>query len=90
MSNKRFSRRQLLRGAAMVGAAVPFLQACGAPSPDEGSADSGDGEAAPSMEITTVRYAQVIGPLDKQVDMFNEQSDSIQVEFGARALGRTR
>ena len=81
MSNKQFSRRQLLRGAAVLGAAVPFLQACGAPSPDAGAADSGSEEATPSMEMTTVRYSQVIGPLDKQVNMFNEQSDSIHVEF---------
>jgi len=81
MSNQRFSRRQFLRGAAVVGAAVPFLQACGGPSPDSGSADAGADDAAPSMEKTSVRYAQVIGPLDKQVDMFNEQSDTVHVEF---------
>ena len=81
MSDKRFSRRQFLRGAAVVGASVPFLQACGGPSPAADSGDTGSEEAAPSMEKTTVRYAQVIGPLDKQVDMFNEQSDTVNVEF---------
>ena len=81
MSNKRLSRRQFLRGAAVVGASVPFLQACGGGPPAAEDSDSGAEEAAPSMEMTTVRYSQVIGPLDKQVDMFNEQSDTVHVEF---------
>ena len=81
MSNKRLSRRQFLRGAAVVGAGVPFLQACGSGPPAAEDSDSGAETAAPSMEMTTVRYAQVIGPLDKQVDMFNEQSDTVHVEF---------
>lgn len=81
MSNKRFSRRQFLRGAAVVGASVPFLQACGGGPEPAAEADSGSEAAEPSMEKTTVRYAQVIGPLDKQVDMFNEQSDTVHVEF---------
>ena len=81
MSNKRLSRRQFLRGAAVVGAGVPFLQACGSGPPAAEDSDSGAEAAAPSMEMTTVRYAQVIGPLDKQVDMFNEQSDTVHVEF---------
>ena len=81
MSNKRLSRRQFLRGAAVVGASVPFLQACGGGPEPAAEADSGSEAAEPSMEKTTVRYAQVIGPLDKQVDMFNEQSDTVNVEF---------
>ncbi len=81
MSNKSLSRRQFLRGAAVVGAGVPFLQACGSGPPAAEDSDSGAEAAAPSMEMTTVRYAQVIGPLDKQVDMFNEQSDTVHVEF---------
>ena len=62
------------------GANMPFLQACGADQPAAESAGSGDAPA-PSQEMTTVRYAQVIGPLDKQVEMFNEQSDTVKVEF---------
>ena len=81
MSNKRLSRRQFLRGAAVVGASVPFLQACGGGPEPAAEAESGSEAAEPSMEKTTVRYAQVIGPLDKQVDMFNEQSDTVHVEF---------
>ncbi len=81
MSNKRFSRRQFLRGAALVGASVPFLQACGGGPEAADEPDSGSEAAEPAMEKTSVRYAQVIGPLDKQVDMFNEQSDSVHVEF---------
>jgi ABC-type glycerol-3-phosphate transport system substrate-binding protein len=81
MSNKSLSRRQFLRGAAFVGVGVPFLQACGSGPPAAEDSDSGAEAAAPSMEMTTVRYAQVIGPLDKQVDMFNEQSDTVHVEF---------
>ncbi len=81
MSNKSLSRRQFLRGAAVVGVGVPFLQACGSGPPAAEDSDSGAEAAAPSMEMTTVRYAQVIGPLDKQVDMFNEQSDTVHVEF---------
>ncbi len=81
MSNKRLSRRQFLRGAAVVGASVPFLQACGGGPEAADEADSGSEAAEPTMEKTSVRYAQVIGPLDKQVDMFNEQSDSVHVEF---------
>ena len=81
MSNKSLSRRQFLRGAAFVGVGVPFLQACGSGPPAAEDSDSGAEAAAPSMEMTTVRYAQVIGPLDQQVDMFNEQSDTVHVEF---------
>ena len=89
MSEKRISRRELFKGLAAV-AAGTALAAC-APKAEptavptkapEKPAEKPAATAVPAMkEKTIVRYEQVIGPLDKQVDMFNEQSDTIHVEY---------
>ena len=87
MSNTKLNRREFLKTVALGTAALPLLAACApkatptaAPvaKPAEEKKPPATAVPAPKERIE-LRWYQVIGPLDKQAEMYNERQDRVEV-----------